>query len=141
MPENTYFRDPKVQAGLLDVLFVYCSQNKDIGYRQGFHELAAIVWWVVDCDAVKEGEGEEEEEEGAVMGEVLDSRFVRHDTFAIFSRIMEKVRGWYELGERGDMGPIVKKSKYIHETLLMATDPQLAEHLKALDVLPQVFLM
>jgi TBC1 domain family protein 5 len=35
----------------------------------------------------------------------------------------------------------VLKSKYIHETLLMATDPELAEHLKVLDVLPQVFLM
>jgi TBC1 domain family protein 5 len=66
---------------------------------------------------------------------------------------MRSAKAWYELGEDNggsrkggavvglSAGPIVQKSKYIHETLLMATDPELAEHLKSLDVLPQVFLM
>ena len=65
---------------------------------------------------------------------------------------MRGARSWYEMeeeassgsGRRGDAAgssSIVRKSKYIHETLLQTTDPELAEHLKAMDVLPQVFLM
>ncbi|KAF8251961.1 RabGAP/TBC [Wilcoxina mikolae CBS 423.85] len=157
MPENTFFREPKVQDSLLEILFIYCKLNQDVSYRQGFHELAAIVYWVVACDAISpdsvvEPEDEISEDE-SIMREVLDSKYINHDTFSIFQCVMRSAKAWYELGENNggsrkggavvgsSAGPIVQKSQYIHETLLMATDPELAEHLKALDVLPQVFLI
>jgi len=162
MPENTYFRDLAIQNSLLNILFIYCKLNADVSYRQGMHEIVAIILWVVACDAISPATHAEEKEEEErkpvadenVMTECLDHRFIEHDTFSLFQVIMRSAKAWYELGEGAsdsvkgsgrsenrNSSPIVEKSKYIHEHLLMAVDPELAEHLKALDVLPQVFLM
>lgn len=35
MPEEPYFRRPDTQQKLLDILFIFCKLNPDIGYRQG----------------------------------------------------------------------------------------------------------
>lgn len=149
MPENTFFREPNVRNSLLEILFIYCKLNQDVSYRQGFHEIAATIYWVVACDALLSPAPEEAEaaEDESMMREALDSNYIKHDAFSIFQCVMRSAKAWYELGDdcgggrKGSVGPIVQKSQYIHETLLMATDPELAEHLKALDVLPQVFLM
>jgi len=150
MPENTFFREPRVQNSLLEVLFIYCKLNQDVSYRQGFHELAAAMYWVVACDAIAPSDGKAEEGEENMV-EALDARFIDHDAFSLFQCVMRSAKQWYELGEGEGVGgrrggsivnsPIVVKSKYIHETLLMAADPELAERMKEMDVLPQVFLM
>ncbi|CCX05013.1 Similar to TBC1 domain family member 5; acc. no. Q92609 [Pyronema omphalodes CBS 100304] len=184
MPENTFFREPSVQEDLTEILFVYCKLNRDVSYRQGFHEIAAVVYWVVVCDALADntsgpgdspyaGEGRAgpyvttiaitngdtddtlmngtqegyesfEDPEDTVMKEVLDKRYINHDAFSLFQSIMRNAKAWYEVSEdggKGGVGTIVKKSQYVHETLLVAVDPELAAHLTELDVLPQVFLI
>lgn len=151
MPDMPHFRDPAVQASLREILFVYCKLNEDLGYRQGMHELVAVLLWVLGGDAVQLAEQEEEEGDDAAMRVVLDPRYVDHDTFSLFQIVMRAAKAWYELGEeeatdgRGRLPrgrpPIVEKSRHIHEQLLMRVDPELGDHLKALDVLPQVFLM
>lgn len=151
MPENTFFRRSEVQSWLVDVLMVWCKEDKacgnHLGYRQGLHELAAILLWVVWCDSIDPASGpghpEGESENDGLLDEVLDPAYVSHDTFILFSAVMKHAKEWYEPGPEGHNGisPIIQRSKYIHETLLKATDPELATHLKTLDVLPQVFLM
>lgn len=154
MPDMPHFRDARVQASLREILFVYCKLNEDLGYRQGMHELVAVLLWVLGGDAVEGGEEGEEgggggDDDDAVMRVVLDPRYVDHDTFSLFQVIMRAAKAWYELGEEPEgrgrpprgRPPIVEKSRYIHEQLLMQVDPELGDHLKALDVLPQVFLM
>ncbi|CUS12837.1 unnamed protein product [Tuber aestivum] len=160
MPENTYFRAPAIQNSILNILFIYCKLNADVSYRQGMHEIVAIILWVVACDAISPVTDAEEKEQGKptadenIMVECLDHQFIEHDTFSLFQVVMRSAKAWYEPGEeasdsvkgRGrsenrNSSPIVEKSKYIHEHLLMAVDPELSEHLKALDVLPQVFLI
>ncbi|KAI5814745.1 rab-GTPase-TBC domain-containing protein [Pyronema omphalodes] len=184
MPENTFFREPSVQEDLTEILFVYCKLNRDVSYRQGFHEIAAVVYWVVVCDALADnanglgespyaGEGRVgpyvtttavtngdignkvlngtqdgyesfEDPEDTVMKEVLDRRYINHDAFSLFQSIMRNAKAWYEVSEdggKGGVGTIVKKSQYVHETVLVAVDPELAAHLTELDVLPQVFLI
>ncbi|KAI5847864.1 rab-GTPase-TBC domain-containing protein [Morchella snyderi] len=156
MPDVGYFRGADVQQSLLDVLFVYCKLNEDLGYRQGMHEIVAVILWVLSGDAVsalgEEGEGEEGQEGEEEMLRVLcDERYVEHDTFSLFQVVMRSAKAWYELGEEGEgkgrgresrgRPPIVEKSRWIHEHLVMAVDPELGNHLKALDVLPQVFLI
>lgn len=146
MPDYDYFRSEKVQKQMLDVLFVYCKLNEDMGYRQGMHEIVAPILWVVDNDAVQ-ASFEEVSEDEKYMLEALDPAYVEHDTFSLLQAVMHSARPWYELGEDSDdagrkgNSPIVEKSRVIHEDLLMAVDPQLARHLKELEVLPQVFLM
>lgn len=43
MPEEPYFRQSDAQQKLLDILFIFCKLNQDVGYRQGeSHPLVVI---------------------------------------------------------------------------------------------------
>ena len=135
---------------LLDILFVYCKLNRDIGYRQGMHEVLAPILWVVSRDAI-DPSGLEKEETGLeeLALSCLDYSYVEHDVFTLFGTVMRTVRTFYETGtgsEQATSGllnnsPIVERSKRIHEHYLHQTDPELAEHLTAIEVLPQIFLI
>lgn len=152
MPDVEFFREDEVQERLCQILFVYCKQNAEMGYRQGFHEIAAVALWVVYEDRLDPNgrEGGERRRDEEDMRETLDAEYINHDAYALFNAVMASAKAWYELGGAGGSSsseqmvgnsPIVQKSKYIHETLLMVTDPELSTHLKDLDVLPQVFMM
>ncbi len=84
---------------------------------------------------------------------MLDASFVEHDSFALFSKVMDCAKAFYETSESSDntgnaafsihstKSSIVEKSQYIHEVCLYKVDPELSVHLKNIEVLPQVFLM
>ena len=150
MPENAYFREPHTQAMLLDILFVYCKLNRDVGYRQGMHEVLAPILWVVSCDAIDPASLEKNNaglEDLALS--CLDYGYVEHDAFTLFGTVMQTVKTFYETGNANEPAtsgllnnsPIVERSKRIHEHYLQQTDPELAEHLTAVEVLPQIFLI
>lgn len=159
MPDEPYFRKPETQRILLDILFIFCKINQDVGYRQGMHEVLAPVLWVVEEDAIdfsNAGGQESISGEDSMMKEMLDSSFIEHDAFTLLSLIMRSAKSFYELGEpdrrsithSGGSGtpqhgesPIVERSKRIHEVFLAQVDPGLAKHLTAIEVLPQIFLM
>lgn len=150
MPEHAFFREPSTQTMLLDILFVYCKLNRDVGYRQGMHEVLAPLLWVVSCDAIdpasKQSESGDLEE---VMLCSLDHTYVEHDAFTLFGSVMRNVKTFYETGSAPESvmnsslsnSPIVERSKRIHEYYLQQTDPELAEHLTAIEILPQIFLI
>jgi TBC1 domain family member 5 len=139
---------------LLDILFVYCKLNPDVGYRQGMHELLAPMLWAVERDSIEmtsipEGRS-------SVIQSVLDSRFVEHDTFTLFGRIMQTAKGFYDpsvdrVVQRGPKGskskaaenesPILVQCRRIFGDLLPRVDPGLASHLMELDITPQIFLL
>ena len=147
MPENSYFREPVTQNTLLDILFIYCKLNRDISYRQGMHEVLAPVLWVIYCDATETAA--EKLEATELVSICLDANFIEHDTFTLFGVIMQTVRTFYEIGSSNESptsgmlnsSPIVERSKRIHENYLHHADPELAEHLTAIEVLPQIFLI
>src|ERR1700710_343134 len=98
MPENLYFRQPDTQRMLLDILFIYCKLNPDVGYRQGMHELLAPVLWAVERDAVEIGDpakGLAQNGSQAVLQTALDSRYIEHDTFTLFGLIMQTAKSFY----------------------------------------------
>ena len=150
MPENAYFREPPTQTMLLDILFVYCKLNKDIGYRQGMHEVLAPILWVVSRDAV---DPQSMEKSNVSLEDLslscLDYNYVEHDAFTLFGTVMRTVKTFYEMGQAHEpttsgllnSSPIVERSKRIHEHYLQQTDPELAEHLAAVEILPQIFLI
>ncbi len=160
MPDNFYFREPTTQTMLRDILFIFCKLNPDVGYRQGMHELLAPLLWVIEGDAV-DGKAAEEVDHGlereGILETTLDSSYIEHDTFTIFSIIMRSAKSFYEIDGQGLAGPatqsgggsaapqnksaIVIRSQRVHEDLLGTVDPQLADWLKEIEVLPQVFLM
>lgn len=153
MPNNLYFREPTTQSTLLDILFIFCKLNADIGYRQGMHELLAPVLWVTTADAVdSEGFSEEpgeKDQADELLLDTLNHSYIEHDAFTIFCLIMQTAKTFYELGAIGQQtttaglrnSPIVERSKRIHENYLRKADPQLAGHLTSIDILPQIFVM
>ncbi|TID24236.1 hypothetical protein E2P81_ATG02539 [Venturia nashicola] len=155
MPENIYFRQPATQTMLLDILFVYCKLNPDIGYRQGMHELLAPILWTVERDSV-ETPGKAYEARTAVIQNTLDSRFIEHDTFTLFARIMQTAKGFYDpsvdrlvqsrpKGSKSNTAenesPILVRCRRIFSDLLPRVDPGISSHLEQLDITPQIFLL
>jgi TBC1 domain family protein 5 len=156
MPEEPYFRLANTQRMLLDILFIFCKMNQDVGYRQGMHELLAPILWVVERDTLSiVGAPIEAFGVDAEILDMLSPSFLEHDAFTIFSLLMQSAKSFYELGESDERigtsltsgnkqtgnSPIVNRSKRIHEVYLASLDPELADHLTTIEVLPQIFLM
>lgn len=135
---------------MLDILFVYSKLNPDLGYRQGMHELLAPIIWVVERDAValpttdrssiNTTDGED------IMLLLLDANYIESDAFNLFCSIMQVARSFYEhtdnemVNGQPDVAPIVGRSQFIHNELLMTADHELAAHLNNIEILPQIFL-
>ncbi|KAJ5174944.1 uncharacterized protein N7482_000821 [Penicillium canariense] len=149
LQENFFFQEPSTKQKLTDVLFVYSKLNPDVGYRQGMHELLAPILWVIDRDSIEcpdQGAASYTDEEGRLMLDLLNTKFVEHDSFTLFLCVMQTARIYYEHGETKtannqiDVIPIVSRCQYLHQEALTIIDHELAEHLHAVDVLPQIFL-
>ncbi|KAJ2449256.1 hypothetical protein EV183_004997 [Coemansia sp. RSA 2336] len=135
-PEEPYFRHSRVQRLMADMLFVYAKVHSSLQYRQGMHELLAPLLLAVDRDSA------------ACTSEfptgLLDSRFVEHDAYALFDRVMRQCMPWYQVPaavspRAGDaQTPIVAQCQLLLEKLA-ALDPELAAHLRQLDIEPQLF--
>ncbi|KAJ5492766.1 hypothetical protein N7539_001512 [Penicillium diatomitis] len=143
LQENFFFQEPSTKRILTEILFVYSKLNPDVGYRQGMHELLAPIVWVIDRDSL---ERSSENGEDVLMQDVLDSQYIEHDSFTLFLCVMQTARVFYEHGEtksangQVDVIPIVNRCQYLHQEALSIIDNELAEHLRAVDVLPQIFL-
>ncbi|KAF2403582.1 RabGAP/TBC [Trichodelitschia bisporula] len=157
IPESVYFRQPATQSMLLDILFVYCKLNPDLGYRQGMHELLAPILWTIERDVT---EGSVEAENGAdtvdvqLASALFDSRYLEHDTFTLFGLVMQTAKSFYDPGTAGTTralgqplkvqdteSPILVRCRRIFAEMLPLFDPELAEHLGELQVEPQIFLL
>jgi TBC1 domain family protein 5 len=157
MPDEPYFRKPETQRILLDILFIFCKLNQDVGYRQGMHELLAPILWVVEEDAINSSSTGADgiDTETLLMIDTLNASFIEHDSFTLFSLLMQSAKPFYELGEpelrmpvdsghnnlQKGAAPIIEKSRRIHEVYLAKVDPELASHLTQIEILPQIFLM
>ncbi|KAI0552049.1 rab-GTPase-TBC domain-containing protein [Xylaria curta] len=155
LPDEPFYHQPHIQTLITDVLFIYCKLNPDIGgYRQGMHELLAPIVYVVDQDAIDPADASSDASNDLRMVEMLDASFIEHDSFTLFSKVMDSAKAFYETSESSgnnignaafDMqstrSSIVEKSEYIHDVCLYKVDPELSVHLKSIEVLPQVFLI
>ncbi|KAJ8129736.1 hypothetical protein O1611_g3890 [Lasiodiplodia mahajangana] len=117
------------------------------------HELLAPIVYVVEQDAIDPADASPDASNDLRMVEMLDASFIEHDSFTLFSKVMDCAKSFYETAETSDntgtaafsmqstKSSIVEKSQYIHEICLYKVDPELSTHLKNIEVLPQVFLM
>lgn len=156
--EPAFYHNDATQVLILDVLFLWCKMHPESGgYRQGMHELLAPIVYIVHQDAVDRAAATEAMADPAMV-EMLDSYFVEHDSFALFSTVMNKAKTFYEVSPdtsarvasspaapvaptSTDQSAIVERSRQIHEVTLMKVDPELAVHLGSIDILPQIFLI
>lgn len=135
---------------LLDILFIFCKLNPDVGYRQGMHEVLAPVLWVIERDAVSSTtESHAEGDKAELLRAMFDAGYIEHDTFTLFGLIMQNAKAFYEPGSTARTAkiasstesPMLVRCRRIFDQLLPAVDPGLADHLKEIDVVPQIFLM
>jgi TBC1 domain family protein 5 len=84
-----FTREADNQRMLLDVLFTFCKLNPDIGYRQGMHEIAAYVLFVMQNDAVEIDNSSKAFHEDHVIKTFFDCEHVEHDSFAVFGQVMQ----------------------------------------------------
>jgi len=130
---------------MVDILFVFCKLNPDISYRQGMHELLAPILWVVQLDAVKNGSSNDD----FLLCQICDSRFIEHDTFTLFSVVMQNAKSFYEQAANrpksdstpGLENPVITRVNRIFNDYLTHLDPELSAHLHSMDLIPQIFLM
>ena len=150
LPDLPFYHQESIQMMILDILFIYCKLDPSAGgYRQGMHELLAPLIFTVAQDAVERSSAlsaSDSETLDPTALDGLDSDFIEHDSFALFFKIMDSAKTFYDLGHPSaapgsDQNRIVTKSQHIHEVLLMKVDPELANHLRNIEVLPQIFLM
>ncbi|KAK2827875.1 hypothetical protein FQN49_007254 [Arthroderma sp. PD_2] len=151
LQENSFFHDPIVKLRLLDILFVFVKLNPDMGYRQGMHELLAPILWVVAQDAIDMASVNEDEAFAACGDEVLllqslDPKYIEHDSFILFCSVMQTAKEFYEHNDgktsagNSEVSSIIARSQRIHLVLLRQLDPELADHLVSIEILPQIFL-
>lgn len=86
--------------------------------------------------------GSKRDEEGIdFMLDVLDSKYVEHDTFSLFCAVMQTAKTFYEVGETKDSSVIVAHSEKIHNDLLAMVDPDLSIRLQVVGVVPQIYVI
>ncbi|XP_076865462.1 TBC1 domain family member 5 isoform X2 [Brachyhypopomus gauderio] len=159
-PEMRYFQEEDVRTKLTDILFCYARENEQLLYKQGMHELLAPIVFVLHCDhqaflhAVETASPSEE------MKVLLDPNFHEHDSYAMFSQLMETAEPWFSSFEREvrrgkeemltsmpfarpqDSGPsvaIVTKVNRIQDQLVKKHDIELHMHLNRLEIAPQIY--
>ncbi|KAF9187738.1 hypothetical protein BGZ51_001123 [Haplosporangium sp. Z 767] len=151
LPDIDYFRSERVQEQLSDILFIYCKINHDVSYRQGMHELVAHILWVVSSESldVLAEPGVSSDPILDVIKNVLDSTYVEHDTFILFSSLMTQAKPWYEFSDEGftsrkpkppagKQTPVIEWSQKIFHHL-ERVDNELYLHLMSLEIQPQLF--
>ena len=109
-PELEFFRSDHVQESLINILFCYSRRFPELSYRQGMHELAAIIFLVVYQDrhheeavaataaAAATGAGEAAAASADVRGHVklvMDQTYIAHDVYAMFSVVMDIASPWF----------------------------------------------
>ncbi|KAG5916091.1 hypothetical protein E4U42_007804 [Claviceps africana] len=156
LPDEVNYHETRIQAMILDILFVYCKINPERGgYRQGMHELLAPLVYALEQDSIDRGILEVPSQLDQTMLAVLDSAFIEHDAYILFSRVMEHAQSFYEVTDRTlhshhvtipttvqeQQSAIVERSKYIHDVCLRRADPELAAHLSNIEILPQIFII
>lgn len=120
-PDVPFFRAKENQKMLAAILYMYARLHPDIGYRQGMHELAGPLLWVVAIDAETDADFKQ---------------FVQSDTLAMFEVIMCSARPWYL---PGNPPAIVGKCTFIQNNILRQVDPELHRVLLSNNIEPQIW--
>lgn len=106
-PEIEFFRSDHVQESLINILFCYSRRFPELSYRQGMHELAAIIFLVVHQDRHQEeavaaaaaaaagaAEGAAAAEMHGKVKLVMDTSYIAHDVYERYY-IADASSTWY----------------------------------------------
>ncbi|RHY30660.1 hypothetical protein DYB32_004154, partial [Aphanomyces invadans] len=84
--QETYFQERKDYMDMLrNVLFVWCKQHPTLAYRQGMHDLVAVILYACVNPSHMLDENDDRVE------------FLEHDTYILFERIMVWMKPLYAI--------------------------------------------
>ena len=160
-PGDEFYSSGDVQAALLDVLTVWSLENPSIGYRQGMHELAALIFSQRAADAAglghPWGSADAPPADPVVDGAPeLSAAYVEHDAYAMFAALMGPTRAdrpsaadettpfaWLptsRIPPSGAVSEVQAACDRVFRTL-GAVDQPLRDHLDSLGIEPPLFLL
>lgn len=154
-PDMEFFRRTEMQTILKDVLFNFASENTHLSYKQGMHELLAILLYVVHTDSQNCLINYEGGYANDTIATLLNLKYLEHDVFHLFSALMKSIETWYQNDDpvsvsqdsrsnksdrQSQIGSFlgVKLNK-ISENIVKKYDLELFNHLEALQIAPQIY--
>lgn len=161
-PEIEVFQSDRIHNMMTAILFYYSKAKPALSYRQGMHEILAPIIYVIHCDqtAFKHAKDNGDlsgltDSNLRMFNDLLDPKYMAHDSYAMFSSLMETLESWYSCTENGQGAhespqPFSKSSLEVHtvlglklhrinQSILKRLDPTLQSHLETLEINAQVF--
>lgn len=159
-PDMEFFRRSEMQSILENVLFNYASENVHISYKQGMHELLATLLYVLHTDSQNCLINYEGGYANDFIATLLSLKYLEHDAFHTFCALMKSIESWYQNDEilivpasfdtttnkinsnrpsRQVSSVLSIKLRIISESIVKSFDPELFNHLEALQIAPQIY--
>ena len=134
---DDYFEDQRRRDIILHVLFVWAAQNKTTSYRQGMHEIAGPILFVL------EQELQAFKNSSSIMSPSFSESTLEAHTYFIFEKIMDEVEPLYDPTTSNVDGQpqVVHFCANLQENLLRQLDPELCDHLEQSFVQSQIYGM
>jgi hypothetical protein len=124
-PEIQYFGEREVLQGLARILHYYGREHAQLGYRQGMHELAGVLFYVVRADSNISVESSRTAKDTAEA-----------HTYALFCALMDRIKDLYLTGEKSG---IITRAQRVQSSIIKKSDPDLAALLERNEVEPQLW--
>ena len=154
-PDIPKFQDPVVKEIIGNVLFVWALENSTISYRQGMHEIGSIVFLVIERDMISPSNHTHKsnshqdfnhvannvELQREMVVNICDTRYLEHDTYILFSALMEKMGVLYEKAVDGQESAIILRCRLFFNDYLKTVDYELYRYMMLLNIEPQLFGM
>ncbi|CAF0853894.1 unnamed protein product [Rotaria sp. Silwood1] len=92
--EIAFFRQKYVLDLLLSILYIHSRHyGQSLPYRQGMHEILAVIVYLIHLESITVNEYSESNE---LMKKLYDPVYLAHDSFAIYEKIMEHLQPFYD---------------------------------------------
>ncbi len=162
-PGKEFFQKEWVRSAMLNCLFLFAKENGETAYRQGMHELLAVIMYLLNDEKMSAEQLKRTSLSGnTVAWEVLDVKFLESDAFAIFQQLMLRMNPLFEVVDTRVLvqpdgafiadkkqaeehaiaqSAIVNKCRRIQYTLLKQHDLPLHNYLKTLGIEPQLYAL
>ncbi|XP_047137114.1 TBC1 domain family member 5 isoform X2 [Hydra vulgaris] len=153
-PELEFFQNDNIRSMILQILFCYAREKPEVSYKQGMHEIISVIVYVImkNATAIKDSK-----EDLSDIKIIMDYQFVEHDSYILFTKIMESIQSWFTnvpqpqglkqaLDQRIFKNPdnevvtaISEKLNRIQGSMLNKYDSALCQHLQKIDISPQLY--
>ncbi|XP_065665068.1 TBC1 domain family member 5 isoform X4 [Hydra vulgaris] len=155
-PELEFFQNDNIRSMILQILFCYAREKPEVSYKQGMHEIISVIVYVImkNTTAIKDSN----ENLSNDLKIVMDHQFVEHDSYILFTKIMEPIQSWFTnvpqpqslkqapADQRIFKNPdnevvtaISEKLNWIQGSMLKRYDTALCQHLQKIDISPQLY--